>query len=52
MNNPSDNQNENDKKAGGTIANATNGLNQSGRLENQNQNHNTKKVAQGPNTKR
>ncbi len=41
-----------DEKSNGQTSTMTAGLNQSGHLENQNQSHNTKKVAQGPNTKR
>jgi len=53
---PNNNQAEpgkvNHGKLSGQAPSATTGLNQSGHVENQNQSHNTKKVALGPNTKR
>gem|GEM_PF-1580986 len=48
---PKDSPSHKGKNSGQTPTTTT-GLNQSGQLEDQNQNHNTKKVALGPNTKR
>jgi len=51
-NSQSDHQNAGNQNVNEQTVSTTNSLNQSGHVENQNQSHNTKKVALGPNTKR
>ena len=52
QNSQTDSKKLQDEKLIEQIPITTGGLNQSGRVENQNQGHNTKKQSLGPNTKR